>query len=378
MADWSYELPIRETQWHVPSGGDVTFNWDYETSRERLLRLYEKGKDKQWNATHRIDWDIDVDPTDPEARPSETIAIYGSDIWNRMTEAEQATVRHHQLAWLNSQFLHGEQGALICAAKVVGTVPHLDAKFYAATQVIDEARHVEVYSRYLREKLEMAYPINESLKTLLDQVIADSRWDMTYLGMQIMIEGLALAAFGLIRDYTTEPLAKAINTFVMQDEARHVAFGNLALRDFYPNLTEAEREEREEFVVEASYLMRDRFTGNEVWERLGLPVDETAAIVEQSPVMASFRTMLFSRLVPNVKAIGLWGPKVQKAFADMGVLVFQDLDPDTLAEQDEALARQIDDQMRLSKDEADELATKGVDERRAAEVQSVIRLADDD
>src|SRR6059036_2853135 len=150
---------------------------------------------------------------------------------------------------------------------------------------MDEARHVEMYSKYLREKIELAYPINKNLQALLNEVIADERWDMTYLGMQVIIEGLALAAFALIRDYSTEPLAKAVNTYVMQDEARHVAFGRLALRDFYPQLTQAERDEREEFVVEASYLLRDRFLAEEVWSTLGLPVKECMEYVNNAQLM---------------------------------------------------------------------------------------------
>jgi hypothetical protein len=139
---------------------------------------------------------------------------------------------------------------------------------------MDEARHVEVYARLLHQKFELAYPITPTLKTLLDQVLSDARWDITYLGMQVLIEGLALAAFGMLRDMTTKPLPKQILSYVMQDEARHVAFGRIALRDYYPQLSDAERDEREEFAVEACYLMRDRFLSVEVWETLGLPVDE--------------------------------------------------------------------------------------------------------
>jgi hypothetical protein len=245
-------------------------------------------------------------------------------------------------AWLNSQFLHGEQGAMICAARIAESVPDLDAKFYAATQVMDEARHVETYSRYLREKVEMAYPINKFLKALLDQVIQDSRWDFTYLGMQVMIEGLALAAFGLIRDYSTEPLAKALNTYVMQDEARHVAFGRLALRDYYPQLTDAERAEREEFVVEASYLMYGRLMAREVWDHLGFDVDEAIEYVETSEIMAQFRRLLFSRIVPIVKDIGLFGPKVKACFEDLKVIDFQDMDPQALSDSDEQIAEEMD------------------------------------
>ena len=167
-----------------------------------------------------------------------------------MTEKERSRVRHHLQASQISQFMHGEQGALIATAKIVQTVPDLDAKFYAATQVMDEARHVEAYSRLLHEKFELAYPITPGLKALLEDGLTDSRWDMTYLTMQILIEGLALAAFQRIRDQSKNPLAAAVNAYVMQDEARHVAFGRLALRDYYPQLTDAERKEREDFVVD--------------------------------------------------------------------------------------------------------------------------------
>ncbi len=375
MTTRRYELPIAETQWQVPQGGEVVLSWDYDGGRDRLLRLYERGKDKQWNASHRLDWSIEVDVNDPAMRVDEVMPIANTPVWQRMSETEQAEARLHTAAWMNSQFLHGEQGALICASKVVGTVPQLDAKFYAATQVVDEARHVEMYSRYVRDKLGVAYPINPHLRALLDDVIRDPRWDMTYLGMQVMIEGLALAAFGLIRETTKEPLAKAINTYVMADEARHVAFGRLALEGFYAGLTQAERDEREEFVVEASYLLRDRFRGEEVWERLGLPIDEMAEATADSPLLQSFRQMLFSRIVPTVKAIGLWGPQVRKAYEDMGVIQFQDFDPDALSAADEAAARTLDGE--LSEAATVAAAVAGVDPRRAREVEQTIELGAD-
>ena len=129
--------------------------------------------------------------------------------------------------------MHGEQGALLCTAKIVETVPWIDAKYYASTQVMDEARHVEVFAKYLDTKLSGHYPINAHLKLLLDDIVNDSRWDMTYLGMQIMVEGLALAAFGFIHQLTTEPLLKQLLRYVMSDEARHVAFGVLSLKEYY-------------------------------------------------------------------------------------------------------------------------------------------------
>jgi hypothetical protein len=251
-------------------------------------------------------------------------------------------VKLHTSSWQFSQFLHGEQGALICAAKIVQTVPDVDSKFYAATQVVDEARHVETYSRFLQEKLGLAYPINPHLKALLNDVVGDSRWDLTYLGMQVIIEGLALAAFGLIRDVAENPLARAVNAYVMEDESRHVAFGRLALRSVYPQLSQKERDEREEFCVDACYLMRDRFLAEEVWANLGLPVDECLDYVGSSQSMRQFRSLLFTRIVPTLKDVGLFGDRVRRAFADMGVLDYAEIDLDGVMADDERLAGELD------------------------------------
>jgi hypothetical protein len=369
-----YTLPVGQTRWEVPSGSTTIFNWEYDEGRDRLLTLYEKGKEKQWNTNKRLDWSIEVDPGSEHNAPDYYIPIFGSDIWEGLDDKGRRELRHHMGSWLNSQFLHGEQGALICASKIVQTVPDIDSKFYAATQVMDEARHVETYSRYLREKIGMAYPINPHLKALLNDVISDPRWDMTYLGMQVMIEGLALAAFAMIRDFSEEPLGKALNTYVMQDEARHVAFGRLALRDYYPQLSEAERAEREEFVVHASYLMRDRFLAQEVWETLGLPVDECLDYVRNSEMMGEFRKMLFSRIVPTVKDLGLFGPSVQKAFTEMGVIRFQDVNPDDLSAADEEIARDLDRRKgALTEEEAATAALAGIDPGRASEVKETIK-----
>lgn len=343
MSTRAYTLPIEMTEWRIPGhGSEVVFDWDYEDTRERLLNLYERGKEKQWNATTRIDWSVPVDPADQGAMPDYQVPLFGSDIWERMSRADKDQTRLHMLSWMFSQFLHGEQGALVCTAKIVEAVPDIDAKFYGATQVIDEARHVEVYKRFLFEKLGLAYPINPSLASLLDQTITDSRWDFTYLGMQMMIEGVALAAFGMIRDVTESPLPKALNAYVMSDEARHVAFGTMVLQDAYKDMTQAEKDEREAFVVEASYLLRDRFLAREVWERLDLPVADCMEYVDRSQIMSLFRKNLFSRVVPNIKKIGLWGPNVQNAFVDLGVIDFQDLDTEEAFANDESVAEALD------------------------------------
>jgi hypothetical protein len=324
-----YALPTEEQSWSVGPSPTV-FDWNYDSGRDHLLKLYNKGKKQQWDAAERIDWSQDLDPENPTETPDEGIPIYGSDVWNRLTDREKAHLRRHLQAWQISQFLHGEQGALVCAAKVVQQVPDLDAKYYAATQVVDEARHVEVYSRLLQDKVGLAYPITPPLKALLDNIVSDSRWDFTYLGMQVLIEGLALASFHRFRDTTKNPLIKSVNAYVMKDEARHVAFGRLALRDYYPQLTDAERAEREEFVVEACYHMRDRFLGEEVWEAAGLPRKECVEFVDRSASVQFFRSRLFSRIVPTIRDIGLWSKKVQMIFAKFGCLDFAAMDAEAL------------------------------------------------
>jgi hypothetical protein len=338
-APFHYVGDIGSLDWTVPGKVETALSWAYDQDREGLLALYEKGKHQQWNAADRIDWRQDLHPENPMQLADQTVPIFGSPIWERLDAKKKTELRWHLQSWQISQFLHGEQGALVCASKVVQLVPFVDAKLYAATQVFDEARHVEVYGRLLREKFGMAYPITAPLKSLLENVFRDPRWDFTYLGMQVLIEGLALAAFQRIRNQAFNKLAATINAYVMQDEARHVAFGRLALRDYYPQLTEAERAEREEFLVDACWLMRDRLVPNDVWDAVGLPKKQCLEIADKSQLMREFRAVLFRRVVPTVKYIGLWGPKIRQCFEKMGVIAFADLDVESMLAEDDRVAR---------------------------------------
>ena len=322
----------------VKDNCDAIFTWDYEKgARPALNKLYEKAKGAQWNGETDLPWDTDVDPekltatlfgTEPnwemvgmrvEGTPMQS---WGSKEWLQMhTEMQN---------WSLSQFMHGEQGALLCTAKIVETVPWIDAKYYAATQVVDEARHVEVFAKYLDTKLTGHYPLNTHLGLLLDDIISDSRWDMTYLGMQIMVEGLALAAFGTMHMITPDPLLKQLLRYVMSDEARHVAFGVLSLKEYYEGLSEAELFERQQFAFEAALRMRDRLLNQEVWERMG--VDPKTAILagkrgESATLEDPFQILLFSKIVPNCKKLGLLDANdgwLRQRFSEIGVIQFED------------------------------------------------------
>ena len=320
----------------VRDNAEAIFTWDYEKgARPALNKLYEKAKNAQWNGETDLPWDTEVDieevvanaPRDPNLDPVFVAAQQPGQPLANWTEKEWQKLRMESQNWTLSQFLHGEQGALICTAKIVETVPWIDAKYYAATQVMDEARHVEVFAKYLDDKLSGHYPINAHLRLLLDDIVEDSRWDMTYLGMQIMVEGLALAAFGFMHQMTTEPLLKQLLRYVMSDEARHVAFGVLSLKEYYGELTDAEMKERQEFAFEAAVRMRDRFLQQEVWDRMGVDPKVAAKLVLQAPQRQVFQSMLFSKIVPNCKKLGLLDRNdgwLRQKFTELGVIQFED------------------------------------------------------
>jgi hypothetical protein len=324
---------VDEVQHAVKDNADALFTWDYTLARPALRKLYEKAKVGQWNATTDLPWHIDVDQEKQVAEQQALIGVgldtsyYKGTPVENWGDKEWLTFGVESSNWTLSQFMHGEQGALLCTAKICETVPWYDAKLYAATQVVDEARHVEVFARYLDEKLSGHYPINAHLRMLLDDIINDSRWDMTYLGMQIMVEGLALAAFGFQHQLTTDPLLKQLLRYVMSDEARHVAFGVLSLKEVYEHMTDAEMRERQEFAFEAAVRMRDRFLQQEVWERLGVNPKAVVPLVLNDPTRPQFQALLFSKIVPNCKKLGLLDRNdawLRRRFEEMNVIQFED------------------------------------------------------
>ena len=320
----------------VRSNYDTIFTWDYEKgARPALNKLYEKAKSSQWNGETDLPWDTEVDQeavvVANQLQQMGGIGPVNLDLsgtpFEKWSDKEWIQFGVESQNWTLSQFMHGEQGALVCTAKIVESVPWIDAKYYAATQVMDEARHVEVFAKYLDTKLSGHYPINAHLRMLLDDIIGDSRWDMTYLGMQIMVEGLALAAFGFMHQLTTEPLLKQLLRYVMSDEARHVAFGVLSLKEYYEQLSAAEIRERQEFAFEAAVRMRDRFLQQEVWDRMGIDPKVAVPLVMQAPDRPMFQALLFSKIVPNCKKLGLLDAAdgwLRHRFTDLGVIQFED------------------------------------------------------
>jgi hypothetical protein len=313
------------------SGHAAHFTWDYRTDFPEMRDLYRRAKENQWNADEVLDWSTDVDPMNPEVPlldprffDIDGLSVYGV----RLGEKERQRFLYSIMSWVLSQFLHGEQGALLAAAQVTESVHWMDGKLYGATQVMDEGRHVEVFDRYLETKLNKLYTINDNLFVIIDALTTDSRWDMKFLGMQIMIEGLALGAFGTIFRLTSEPLLKEMLRYVIQDEARHVHFGVLALREHIAKgLSEKERVERADWAFEVALLMRNRFLMHEVYEEWfeGMMTrrqwDEA---VNSTPGMIEFRRVMFSRLIPNLRYIGLMPERMHRHYAAAGLMDYYD------------------------------------------------------
>jgi hypothetical protein len=294
------------------------FTWDYARHDTKISALYEKAKTSQWNAATDIDWSVPIEfgaPLPAAASGYSWRAGGGSPI----PEALWHRFRWEYHTWMTSQFLHGEQGALLATARLVETVPDLDAKLYAASQVADEARHVEAYARYL-DRLGQSYPINEQFRTMLNHVITESRWDVVFLGMQIILEGIALALFRLGTATAFDPAIRRITELVARDESRHVAFGIVALEDYYQELTSHELADREEFIKEAVLLVCRRFRLEEVWERTGVDVKDGVDYATNDPRMINFRRLMFSRILSSLKRLGLFTPGVRDHFEDLSLL----------------------------------------------------------
>jgi hypothetical protein len=313
----------------IPASHHAYFDWRCQGDQPQMRTLYNRAKQGQWDSDTALPWHLSVDPENPEVPllPADFLdpqALPKLGIY--LTPAEELRLRYSMTTWMLSQFLHGEQGALFAAAQVTEAVQFFDGKLYGSTQVMDEGRHVEVFSRYLDEKLNKMYQINDNLFVIIDALMSDSRWDMKFLGMQIMVEGLALGAFSMLYQQTREPLLRQLLKMVIQDEARHVHYGVLALREHITKvLSDSERREREDWALEVALLMRNRFMAYEVFEEWfegRMTRAQWRQLVTEAPGMQLFRQVMFSRLIPNLREIGLMSPRVLPRYEKTGLMQY--------------------------------------------------------
>ena len=303
-----------------------SYNWDYTDADNRLKKLYELGKKLNWNATLDLDWSNEHYSHSDWATTPEHQQLKGFKPYDDLSEEKKIEVSWHLLASSLSQIVHGEQGALLVASQLVSCAPTYNAKLYAASQTFDEARHVEVFNKYLQERIGFNYPVMPGLKLLLDKILSDPRWDLKFIGMQIIIEGLALAAIERQRAAAMDPLLKDLFYLVIRDEARHVTFGVNYLEEFVQTLSDEEKEERADFAYEACVVMRNRFGSDNVMKQFGWNVEEAQEVLNQSENAKLFNNLLFAKIIPNLKRIGLLTEKTLEKYEEMDILQFQDLE----------------------------------------------------
>ncbi|HMV34944.1 MAG TPA: ferritin-like domain-containing protein [Turneriella sp.] len=312
----------------VVSGHAVHYDWTYSNfGNPEFKSLYRRAYKGQWDAED-LPWDTNVDPFNPNIAiiPERLVPGFGEKFYPKDLRDRQK-IQHAAISFLLSQFLHGEQGALYIAGETVEASPWFDAKLYGSTQVVDEGRHVEVFARYLQQKLEKLYHVNDNLFVILRSITAGSDWDLKFLGMQIMIEGLALGAFGTLYKFTEEPLLKQLLKQVISDEARHVHYGVVALRDYFTKeISEAKRREREDWAYEVAIMLRNRFHFLEIHEEFygqSISRKDWLHLLDTSEMMSEFRKQLFTRMIPNLKAIGLLSDRIRPKYAQLGILKYE-------------------------------------------------------
>lgn len=316
----------------VKAAMEAIYTWNYEPEVDELRTLYANGLDRQWIAMRDLDWEQGVD----KQAFSETFSLAGlpvseTEFWKTLSPETQWNVARRSACFMLSNFLHGEQGALMVAGQLVNAVPHMDGKFYAATQTLDEARHVEVFAAYVKLLDEVA-PISPGLKQLLDNVLAAEDWKLKAVGMQVVAEGLALYSFRDMRNATREPLLKQLLTYVARDEARHTGYGIKYLNRVVPEIDDDEKARIEDFAFEAARLLIDSRAGLsmrdqvlQIWADAGVdPRDAMMKLAQERDAIGQALQKSGGRMgpvsgfvIPTLRSIGLFSERIEGHFAEM-------------------------------------------------------------
>jgi hypothetical protein len=313
----------------------VSWNFDYQGEVAKLDDLYHRAKENQWNAAE-LDWDTPIDPSNPIVSSNNT-SYAKMPFFDRLSAEQRETFTAHSTAQMLSQFLHGEQGALLTAATVAHAVPDMKAKYYAATQTIDEARHVEAYDRYV-SKIAIHYPMVPWLKELIDTTLKTNNFCKVMIGMNMIIEGLALGAFNNMYKQTDEPLLKSVTFNVMRDESRHVSFGHIYLTPTVAAMHQDDREELAQFAFDAVKILVEGQTGAvdegflQVLQTSGIDPEDFAAGIKEAEAMGITRDLppgqihsLKDLMMPSLLRAGLVTQRTKALFESIGVPVNADL-----------------------------------------------------
>ena len=312
----------------IPASAEVVFRKDYAIDQQELRKLYENAKRDQWNATKDIPW---AQPADAERGviADELVDAFGTEYWQRLSTEQQAELNRKIAAWRLSVLMYGEHGAMLVCSQLVETVAGGDAKFFQATQVVDEARHNEVLHRYIAERLGVFYPMPAAEKELFDTLIGDSRWTVKTIGLQLVAETFAVSLFRMLAETSKDPLLKEVCRRILADESRHMGFGMLSLPAVVAESTEAERRELEEVTEWALVNVLKGMFPYEPYREMGFSEREIEDIRrlkrerqaggEAVLFRQLFRKELDSSLLQNLQRIGLLNERTQQRLAGLGI-----------------------------------------------------------
>ena len=330
----------------VKASMEAIYNWNYEPEIDELRTLYANGLERQWIAVRDLDWERGID----KQAFSQSFSLGGlpvseTSFWKSLPDDTRWEVSRRSACFMLSNFLHGEQGALMVAGQLVSAVPHMDGKFYAATQTLDEARHVEVFAAYVK-LLDEVTAISVGLKKLLDNVLETEDWKLKAVGMQVVTEGLALYSFRDMRNNTREPLLEQLLTYVARDEARHTGYGIKYLNRVVPELSREEKDRIEDFAFESARLLIDSRAGLslrdqvlQIWASAGVdPVEAMQKLAGDREAIGRAMQKNGGRMgpvsgfvIPTLRAIGLYSERIEGHFAEMFEANFRRADAGNLA-----------------------------------------------
>jgi len=318
-----------ETQHRVDSRFETLYQRDYTVHAPDMRRLYENAKRDQWNVSKDIDWSQPVD-LDRGIFADGLIDGYGSDIWNKLDEKTRRELNVEFSCWRLSQLLHGEEGAMLACSQLVDMVPTNDGKFFQSTQVVDEARHTEVLSRYLEDKCGgRIYPMTHNVKHLFDYLLGQGKWFIKTAGLQLVAETFAVGLFRMLAETSQDPLLQVISKRILSDESRHMGFSVLGLPDMIASLNPSEMRELEDFTAEACRLvLRGQFP-REAFEKVGLSERdikeierirvENARSNDYSYFRQVFRREMYTQVVSNMKKVGLMTEHTAENLRKLGI-----------------------------------------------------------
>ncbi len=307
---------------------DAIFTHELAPKNQDMRGLYEKAKRDQWNASSDIDWKLDVDP-DGGIFPDGLIDIHGTKYWDKMSPRERNELNRHFSAWRISQLMYGEEFAMLVCSQLVNVIPDIDGKFFMATQVVDEARHSEVLTRYLLDKVGVTYPLTASLRNLFDNILALPQWYFKTVGTQLVAETLAVSLFRMLEQHSQDPLVSSICKRILADEARHMGFGMLSLPGQMEQLSPQELREVEDFACDAAAGLLGGQFPREAYEAVGFNKAEIEDIKKlRHEVARKNEHMLFRQffkkdfhasLWNNMTRVGLLSERAVSKLANMGI-----------------------------------------------------------